>query len=52
MAVELEYLCMLTDLIGRDTRLVWMTDQERSDHITHSRTDYYVVDPIQSREVS
>ena len=47
---EMELLCMLTDRMGRDTRKVWMTQQERADHIRNSPTDYYVVEPHQSRE--
>ena len=46
---EEEFLCMLTDRMGRDTRKVWMTQQECTDHIRNSPTDYYCVDPPQSR---
>lgn len=48
----MEFLCMLTDRMGRDTRKVWMTQQECTDHIRNSPTDYYVVEPCQSRERS
>ncbi len=49
---EMEHLCMLTDEMGRDTRQVWMTDEECAEHIRTSPTDYYVVEPRQSRERS
>jgi hypothetical protein len=47
---EMELLCMLTDEMSRDIRQVWMTDEERAEHIRTSPTDYYVVEPHQSRE--